>query len=163
MDPITYTLLVKASKQLKQLSLNPDSETEESGANDGDQNSAPTEPNFKLKQTNPDQTKPKQHKQEKPKEQKVTTDDQCEDKLTTTNNDKDIPTLFLTELNSSSVKEPVTTSQPLATGKEFKEPRDPSLPSPPLTPSLFPGLEPTIHFPMTDEPCELFLEKLYSI
>ena len=31
----------------------------------------------------------------------------------------------------------------------------PPLPSPPLTPSLFPSLGPTIHFPMPNEPCEL--------
>ena len=36
-------------------------------------------------------------------------------------------------------------------------------PSPPLTPSLFPGLEPTIHFPMPNEPCKYILQSLSSM
>ena len=30
-----------------------------------------------------------------------------------------------------------------------------SFPSPALTPSFFPGLPPTIHFPLPNEPCEI--------
>lgn len=33
-------------------------------------------------------------------------------------------------------------------------PRGSEAPSPPLTPSLFPGIPPTIHFPLPNEPCK---------
>ena len=159
MDPITYTLLVKASQQLKQLSLNFESGTEESGADDGDKRSASTEPDlriFKPKHTKHDQTKPKQQEQDKPTGQNVTVDDQCEYQLTSTSNglchkevELELPTIFLTD---SSIKDTEQVMKPV--GPLLKKTHNPSLPSPPLTPSLFPGLQPTIHFPMPDEPCE---------
>lgn len=159
MDPITYTLLVKASQQLRQLSLNFGFGTEKSGVNDGesgvdgDKISASTEPGVRPKQTKHDQLKPKQQEQEKPKGQNVTIDDQCEYQLTSTINglchkevELELPTIFLTDY---SIKDTEQVMKPL-----LKKTHDPSLPSPPLTPSLFPGLQPTIHFPMPDEPCE---------
>lgn len=150
MDPITYTLLVKASQQLRQLSLYG---TEESGVDDGDRSSASTEPDLRPKQTKHDQTKSKQQEQEKPKGHNVTVDDQCEYQLTSTINglchkeeELELPTIFLTDLQSSSAKDTEQVMKPVR-----KKTHDPS---PPLTPSLFPGLQPTIHFPMPDEPCE---------
>lgn len=169
-DPITYTLLQKACQQLQQLSIDSSSDTDDSETKEDI-----TSRKHVLRMprhTKQDQTKPKHdhhhyREHEKPIGQRVTKSDQSEPKPATFDNgllhkEVALPITCFAETKRRSNKEAMPGRKPVALSStlpltEAREgvTRDPSLPSPPLTPSLFPGLEPTIHFPMPDEPCEL--------
>lgn len=128
-DPITYTLLQKASQQLEQLLITSDSDTDEATTNYRSY-LQPRKPRY----SKGSHSKPNKH-------QRTTKTDQSEPKPSTSDQrvQETDDTCFTRKPQMPYISEPIT------------------LHSQPLTPSLFPGLEPTIHFPMPDEPCELVL------
>lgn len=55
---------------------------------------------------------------------------------------------------ASVASQPEVTASHLSASDELEAERHSEAPSPPLTPSLFPGRPPTIHFPLPSEECE---------
>ena len=132
-DTATYILLKKASQQLELLSIASNSEDSISSSRSRGSADLP-----RLRK--PRRTK---HTTSRPNHtttgQRVTTTDQTDLKQNHTPREK--------------LSDP-STSKAETEAAAVREERVPSLPSPPLTPSLFPHLAPTIHFPMPNEPCE---------
>ena len=137
-DLVTRTLLQKACHQLQELSVesSTDTDTGEEGSSDVETmhtrkiKTTEKETLQEPRRTKHDETEPNsfikdhQQEQEKPKEQR-------------------------------SIGRKADSLPP--TGRReggVITPPDPSIPSPALTPSRFPGQQPTIHFPMADELCE---------
>ena len=134
-DLATYSLIKKASQQLELLSIASDS----GGSSSSDTSHSPDLPRSrrhrKTKRTSsgPNRTMPAQGL--------AKTDHTEQQKFDQRHNER--PDLAgpstITEIEAMALREKIA----------------PPLPSPPLTPSLFPSLGPTIHFPMPNEPCEL--------
>ncbi|CAI8033081.1 Tubulin polyglutamylase TTLL4 [Geodia barretti] len=131
-DLATYSLIKKASQQLELLSIASDS----GGSSSSDTSHSPDLPRSrrhrKTKRTSsgPNRTTPAQGL--------AKTDHTEQQKFDQRHNER--PDLAgpstITEIEAMALREKIA----------------PPLPSPPLTPSLFPSLGPTIHFPMPNEP-----------
>ena len=132
-DLATYSLIKKASQQLELLSIASDSEDSSSSDTSHSPDLPRSRRHRKTKRTSsgPNRTTPGQG---------LAKTDHSEPKSDQRPNER--PDLTgpsaITEIEDMALKKIA-----------------PPLPSPPLTPSLFPSLGPTIHFPMPNEPCEL--------